>query len=304
MNDVKPGSGRAYFLAARPKTLAAAFSPVIIGSALAYGDGGFDVQVAVLCAVFAALMQIAANFINDLCDYVRGSDRASDRLGPERACAGGWLSVGQMRRASVITLILAAVVGLAMLWMVHGRVRYGGLELLATGALCMLFAVLYSTHLSYRGLGDVAVLLFFGIVPVCATYYVQAACLSAPVVMASLACGLAVDALLTVNNYRDFEQDRLSGKRTLVARYGPAFGRGLYLGLGIVAALCCLPLLVTDRLQPIGFIYSAGGYLYLHVSTWHNLCAIGRGRELNKLIARTSRNILFLALLLAVALMS
>ena len=166
-NDVKTNSPRAWLLAARPKTLSAAAVPVMVGSALAAADLGADFQVlpCVLCFLFAFIMQIDANFINDYFDFRKGSDR-TDRLGPERACAQGWITPRAMQGGIVVTTLLACVAGLPLLWI-------GGWELLLVGAVCVLFAFLYTLGLSYRGWGDVLVLVFFGWVPVCFTYYLQ-----------------------------------------------------------------------------------------------------------------------------------
>ena len=108
MEEVKRNSLRAWILAARPKTLTGAITPVMIGSALAYMDGHFQWLPALICCLFAGLMQIAANFINDLFDYLKGTDR-EDRLGPERACAQGWISPRAMRNGIIVTVLFAAV---------------------------------------------------------------------------------------------------------------------------------------------------------------------------------------------------
>lgn len=301
MNEIRQNSLRAWFLAARPKTLTGAIIPVLLGSALAYGDGRFDATSALLCALFACGMQIAANFINDLFDFLKGTDRREDRLGPERACTEGWIAPRAMRRGIGGMLLLSALAGLAVLTHVWQRLPYGGGELVALGAVCMLFAFLYTTLLSYRGLGDVLVLVFFGFVPVCGTYYVQAFTLNADVVILSLVSGLAIDTLLMVNNYRDREQDAVSGKRTLVVRYGRRFGENVYLGLGIAAALLCLGLVHSGRLTPPEFIWAPCAYLYLHALTWRRMVRIGSGKELNSILGETSRNMLLLGLLLAIA---
>lgn len=213
-NDVKTNSPRAWLLAARPKTLSAAAVPVMVGSALAAADLGADFQVlpCVLCFLFAFIMQIDANFINDYFDFRKGSDR-TDRLGPERACAQGWITPRAMQGGIVVTTLLACVAGLPLLWI-------GGWELLLVGAVCVLFAFLYTLGLSYRGWGDVLVLVFFGWVPVCFTYSLQTGVWTWASVVCATACGLVIDTLLMVNNFRDRDQDRISGKRTVVVRWG------------------------------------------------------------------------------------
>ena len=228
MNEIKQNSPYAWFLAARPKTLTGAIIPVLLGSALAFSDGQFKTAPALLCALFACGMQIAANFINDLFDFQKGTDRREDRLGPQRACAEGWITPAAMKTGIGIALTLSCLAGLAVLFTVWGQLPHGGWELVVLGVVCILFAFLYTTLLSYRGWGDVLVLVFFGFVPVCGTYYVQAYTLNMDVVVLSLVSGLAIDTLLMVNNYRDREQDAVSGKCTLVVRYGKKFGENMY----------------------------------------------------------------------------
>ena len=302
MKDIKTNSLRAWILAARPKTLTGAIIPVLIGSALAVADQSFQEIPALLCALFACGMQIAANFINDLFDYRKGSDR-EDRLGPERACAQGWITPRAMKGGIGVIVLLACLAGCGLLYETWGQLPYGGWELIATGMLCVVFAFLYTTVLSYQGWGDLLVLIFFGFVPVCGTYYVQAHTLTTDVLIASLICGLVIDTLLVVNNYRDREQDALSGKRTLIVRFGEPFGRYLYLGLGIVATLLCLWFVYTGKMDSFAFIWAPCVYLYLHMLTWRKMVAIRSGQKLNSILGETSRNMLFFGLLLSVALM-
>ena len=144
-------------------------------------------------------------------------------------------------------------------------------------------------------------MVFFGFIPVGGTYYVQAHVITADVWVASLICGLVIDTLLVVNNYRDREQDALSGKRTLIVRFGEPFGRYLYLGLGIAAALLSLWFVYNDKIEPLAFIWAPCVYLYLHVLTWRKMAAIRSGKKLNSILGETSRNMLFFGLLLSLA---
>ena len=301
MREIKLNSPYAWFLAARPKTLTGAIIPVLLGSALAFSDGEFKPLPALLCALFACGMQIAANFINDLFDFQKGTDR-KDRLGPPRACAEGWITPGAMKLGIGCALLLSCLAGLALLFIVWGQLPHGGWELVVLGVVCILFAFLYTTLLSYLGWGDVLVLVFFGFVPVCGTYYVQAYTLNMDVLVLSLVSGLAIDTLLMVNNYRDREQDAVSGKCTLVVRYGRKFGENMYLGLGIAATLFCLWFVNTGRLTLIEFIWAPCVYLCMHALTWRKMVKIRSGKGLNRILGETSRNMLFLGILLAVAL--
>lgn len=295
MKPVQLNSLRAWRLAARPKTLAGAATPVIIGCALAAADGHFQALPAAACLLFAFLMQIAANFINDLFDFLKGTDR-EDRLGPERACAQGWITPGAMKKGIALTTLAACAAGSLLLF-------YGGWELIPVGLLCVLFAFLYTAGpypLSYRGWGDLLVVVFFGFVPVGFTYYVQAHGWTAGVTIASLACGLAVDTLLVVNNYRDRDADRKSGKRTLVVRFGEKSGSRLYLLLGLAAALLCLCFAFEGRYWAALLPQL---YLIPHVRTWKKMVRIHHGRPLNAILGETSRNMLWLGILLSAGLL-
>ena len=296
--EVKKNSLKAWVLAARPKTLTGAAVPVMIGLSLAWKDAAayighpFSWTAAVLCLLFAFIMQIDANFINDFVDYAKGTDDRETRLGPERACTQGWVSIEAMKHAIAITTTLACLVGLPL-------VLYGGLEMILIGMLCVVFCFLYTTHLSYIGMGDVLVLVFFGIVPVSMTYYVQLHT-TVEVLTASLACGIVIDALLLVNNFRDRDTDKKAGKNTLVVRIGEKATLELYVGVGIVACL-------------MGLVFGINGhwwatvlpliYLALHVFTFLKMKSIWEGRELNKCLGETARNIFMYGLLVSVGLL-
>lgn len=279
-------------LAARPQTLSGAIIPVIVGAALAFVDGKFKIGATIACFLFAGLMQIAANFINDLYDYLKGTDR-EDRLGPKRACAEGWINPKAMKKGILITLCAACLAGLTLLF-------YAGWELILIGLVCILFAFLYTTFLSYKGWGDLLVLLFFGFVPVGGTYYVQTLSWSPKVTAASLVCGFVINTLLVLNNYRDREEDKKSNKKTLIVRFGEPFGRYFYLLLGFLSAFCCLWFAV-DKL-----IYAAilpQIYLLPHFTTWKKMGEIRQGKELNLILKETSKNILLMGLLLTIGLL-
>ena len=289
--SIRPNSLQAWLLAARPKTLSGAAVPVLIGCALAQATGHFAWTPALLCLGFAFGMQIDANFINDLFDYLKGSD-GEDRLGPERACAQGWITPRAMKRGIFLTTALSCLCGLGLL-------AYGGVGLILLGALCVLFAFLYTAGpypLAYHGWGDMLVLIFFGFVPVGGTYYVMAHDWNPAVVIAALACGLVVDTLLMINNYRDREQDARSGKRTLIVRCGDRIGGVLYLLPGLLALLLCL------FLGRYGYLWAAllpWIYLPFHLLSWRKMLRIGHGKALNRILGETSRNMLLFAVLLS-----
>ena len=290
---MKQNSPKAWILAARPKTLSAALIPVVLASALAASQGKFSLTPAVLCVLFATFMQIAANFINDLFDFLKNTDR-DDRLGPERACQQGWITPRAMRWGIAATLAVACACGLCLL-------PYGGWMLVGIGAACVVFAFLYTTLLSYCGFGDVLVWVFFGFVPVAGTYYVEAGGFCLEVWLLSAACGLLIDTLLVLNNYRDREQDRLSGKRTLVVALGERFGSLFYLLQGVAAYVLVAFMSLEGNLW-LAILPML--YLLPHYLTWRKMTQIREGRALNRILGFTSRNMLTFALLTAMALLA
>ena len=290
-HEVRPGSAWAWILAARPKTLAGAAVPVIMALALAYADlpeGLFQWKPALLCLLFAFLMQIDANFVNDLYDFKKGTDD-EHRLGPRRACAQGWVTPKQMFGAICLTSAVACFVGLPL-------IAYGGWQMVVVGALCLLFCFLYTTHLSYWGLGDLLVLVFFGLVPVGITYYLQCRMVSPYVLCAAVTCGMIIDTLLVVNNYRDRDNDRRAGKRTLVVHLGAKGAEYLYIFLGLFACLPCLLALCHGRYVS-AFLPLL--YLLLHLGTARKMQRIHQGKALNAILGETARNIFAYGLLFA-----
>ena len=297
--NITQDSLKAWLLAARPKTLSGAAVPVMIGVALAfvdaqeYGDDVFSWIAAALCLLFAFIMQIDANFVNDFFDYTKGNDDSASRLGPLRACTQGWVKIDSMKQAIASTTVLACLVGLPLVY-------YGGLEMILVGLLCVVFCFLYTTHLSYIGLGDVLVLVFFGIVPVCCTYYVQLHTLTWQVFIASVACGLVIDGLLIVNNYRDRYNDERDGKMTLVVRIGSEATEWLYLILGIAA--CLLGVVFWQNGHVLAFVLPLI-YLLMHIYTWLKLRRINFGRQLNECLGETARNMFVYGLTVALGLL-
>lgn len=284
---INTNSAKAWLLAARPKTLSGAAVPVMIGVALAYvdaqfyGDEVFSWVAAILCFLFAFTMQIDANFINDFFDFANGTDNNETRLGPRRACAMGWVKLDAMKKTIAATTCLACVIGLPLVW-------FGGLEMILIGIICVVFCFLYTTHFSYMGLGDVLVLVFFGIVPVCVSYYLQLHTVTWQVFLASLACGLVIDALLIVNNFRDRDTDREAGKNTIIVRMGEKSGLQLYLGVGIGAMILGGTFWMNGH--PLAF-FLPFVYFIFHVFTYLKIKRINQGKALNLCLGETARNI-------------
>ena len=299
MGTIKKNSLKAWFLASRPKTLTSAAVPVMIGLALSWKDSSmyagdvFSFKAGILCLLFAFIMQIDANFINDFVDYAKGTDDIETRLGPERACAQGWVSTDMMKHAIALTTCLACIVGLPLIY-------YGGLEMILIGILCVVFCFLYTTHFSYMGLGDILVLVFFGIVPVCITYYIQLHNVTVEVFLASLACGIVIDALLMVNNFRDRDTDKAAGKNTIVVRIGAKGALAAYLLIGIVACAIGGVFLSNGRMWAFVLPFA---YLLLHITTFFKMKRIWKGRELNRCLGEAARNIFMYGLLVTTGIM-
>ena len=301
--NVRVNSLKAWILAARPKTLTGAAVPVMIGIACAvamYGWCGIRVVPAVLCMLFALIMQVDANFINDYFDFMKGTDD-EQRLGPKRACAQGWITASAMRSGLFVTTLLACIVGLPLVY-------YGGWEMIMVGLACVVFCFLYTISFSYIGLGDLLVLVFFGIVPVCMTYWLTApptALMSIPfaVVLMSIACGLIIDTLLVVNNYRDIDNDRRAGKLTLIVRIGERGGLVLYLMLGLVGTILAIVGVVLldwhdgQWTQSLLIIYTP-----FHTWAFNEMRYIRKGAELNRVLGMTARNMFIFGLLASAAL--
>lgn len=216
--------------AARPQTLPAAFVPVLIGASLAKSNGQLNwivTSVALLCAF---LIQIGTNFANDYFDHRKGAD-TEQRIGFERATAAGHVTQQQMLAATIATMALAFVCGLYLVW-------HAGWMVLIIGICCLAFGILYTGGpypLGYNGLGDVFVFIFFGIVAVTVTYYVNALTWSLPSFWAALIPGALAVNILVVNNLRDIEQDRTAGKKTIGVLFGEPVLRWEYVLMLLIA---------------------------------------------------------------------
>ncbi|MCK9496299.1 MAG: 1,4-dihydroxy-2-naphthoate polyprenyltransferase [Dehalococcoidia bacterium] len=215
-----PGSLRAWVLAIRPPTLTAAIVPVAVGTGVAIRDGHWMPLAALAALIGALALQIGANFANDLSDFRRGADTET-RLGPPRATQLGLLTQRQVTTGILVSFAVATVAGLYLVYL-------GGWPIIAIGLASMLAAVTYTGGpwpFGYRGLGEVFVFIFFGVVAVAGTYYVQADTVSWHVVAASVPVALTVTAILVVNNVRDIDTDRLAGKYTLAVYLGRKLAR-------------------------------------------------------------------------------
>lgn len=281
---------RSWIEAMRLRTLPVSVAGVIAGTACAVIFDSFKPAPAIACLVFAALAQIAANFGNEYYDYKNGIDRKG-RAGFRRGVTEGEIDPKSMKTATYSVLALAAAVGCTML-------LFGPWWLIIVGVLIMIFALAYSAGpypLSHHGLGDVAVVIFFGIIPVTFTCFLQTGSWEGMgiIIPVSIAIGLLAANVLVVNNYRDMEDDAAVGKRTTVVIFGRRFMSLAYLLSGIAAMAVMIP--VWTRL-PLWALTVPVVYIALHLKVWLRLRQT-TGAALNPLLGRTAVNLLVFSLL-------
>ncbi len=290
---MKSTSFKIWLLASRPKTLWAAVAPVIIGTAMAQENGKAHWLSAILAAVGAVMIQIGTNFANDYFDYFKGADH-SERLGPTRVTQAGLVKPEIMKRAMIFVFTLAFLSGLYLIWR-------GGWPILVIGVLSILFGILYTAGpypLGYNGLGDVFVLIFFGLVAVGGTYYVQALEINRVVLLAGIAPGLFSTAILTVNNLRDINTDRRAGKKTLAVRFGELFARLEYL-MSLTLA-CLVPVLLIS--MSYGHYYALAATLVLIIA-FPSIKTVFKeqpGIVFNKVLADTGKLLLLYSIIFAI----
>lgn len=283
--------------ATRPRTLPVSVAGVIAGTACALHYGAINWWQALLCLLFAVLAQVASNFANEYFDYKGGFDRKG-REGFRRGVTEGDISPGAMLAATCFTLGIVALCGLGMLLL------SGQWWLLIPGVLIAMFALAYSTGpwpLSHHGLGDVAVIIFFGIVPVCLTAYLCSGAEWTAMPMAipsSVAVGLLAANVLIVNNYRDMEDDKSTGKHTTVVMFGRKVMGMAYLLSGVVAMIVMWPVWVAT-ITFSWFIPLL--YLAIHRAIWLRL-RHSSGAALNPLLGLTAMNLLMFSLFTSTAL--
>jgi 1,4-dihydroxy-2-naphthoate polyprenyltransferase len=292
--DVRPNSLGAWVLASRPKTLSAAAVPVLVGTACASARGQVKWGPALAALAGALLLQIGANFANDVFDFEKGAD-TSERLGPTRAVQAGLLSASSMRRGMWLVFALALLVGVYL-------TTTSGPLILVIGCASIASAIAYTGGpypLGYHGLGDVFVFIFFGLVAVCGTALVEIE----QVPLLSLACAIPVGALATailvVNNLRDRVTDLGAGKRTLAVRYGRDFALNQYRALLGVSYLTPIALALTGSTGPEVLITLLS--LPLALKTERAVTAT-EGRALNPLLAATAKLLAVYGLLFALGL--
>jgi len=280
---------KTWLLASRPKTLWAAVSPVLMGTAMAYADGLWHWPSAAAALLCAILIQIGTNFANDYFDYLKGAD-STERIGPKRATQAGLVKPDAMRNAFIIAFGIAMLLGLYLVWR-------GGWIIVLIGSVSIFLGIIYTATryaLAYTGLADLFVLIFFGPVAVGGTYYVQALDINVIVLIAGLSPGLISTAILTVNNLRDVNQDRAAGRKTLAVRFGESFAKIEY--LLVIAAACLMPL-VLHYLTRANFyvVFSAFTFL-LAIPAIRTVYSYKEARALNAVLANTGKLLLIFSL--------
>jgi 1,4-dihydroxy-2-naphthoate octaprenyltransferase len=271
----------AWILASRPRTLAAAIVPVVIGSSIAIHDDVFKPIAAIIALLCSLLIQIGTNLVNDLYDFLRGSDK-NDRIGPLRASASGLLSKQEMNAGIYISFGLCFLLGMYL-------VNIGGPFILFIGVISIVAGIAYTAGpfpLAYKGLGDIAVFLFFGFVGTIGTYYVQSNTISALSFWASVPVGALITNILVVNNYRDREEDRSNGKHTLVVIFGETFGRMQYLFFMIISYAILFVVYFTFKKSLVIFLPLLS--LPLSIKLVKMIFTL-RGSELNKTLELTAK---------------
>lgn len=277
----EPGSFKAWVLAARPRTLPVSLAPVMVGTAVAVAEGGARLGPAVAAGLGAVLLQVGSNLANDVFDHENGADTA-DRLGPPRAAQLGLLTPRAMRGAMWGVFAAATLLGLYLY-------SVAGWPVLAVGAFSIAAAIAYTGGpwpFGYHGLGDPAVFLFFGIIAVVGTAFVQLGAISPLALTASLPIGALATAILVVNNLRDIETDARADKRTLAVRIGARATRREWLAL--VAFAYSMPVVIWLGFGTSAWVLAPIVSMPRAVSLWRVVGGGAAAADLNEALAGTA----------------
>lgn len=287
------GKIKTWVLASRPKTLPAALVPVIMGTAMAYGDGVYHLPAALAALLGALLIQIATNFVNDYADFKKGTD-TGERIGPLRVTQAGLVTPTQMKFAIALVFFLTVLAGLYLVYR-------GGWPVVIIGVLSIVSGALYTAGpypLGYLGLGDIFVLIFFGPVALAGTYYVQALTINWIVILAGLAPGLLSVAILTVNNLRDIDGDTKAGKKTLAVRFGRNFAKNEYFYSVLLA--CLIPVMIFIITGQHKFAALAALTLFFAPGPLKAVFSQTDGPTLNNALAGTGKLLLIYGILFSI----
>ncbi len=291
-----PGRWRIWFLASRPPTLPAAVVPVLVGTAVGVSEASFRPAVFVVALLASLLIQIGTNFANDLSDFHKGADTA-ERLGPTRVTQSGLITSGELKRGIAVAFGLAMLAGLYLVYV-------GGWPILVIGLLSILFGMAYTGGpwpLGYHGLGDLFVFIFFGLIAVTGSAYLQTGHVTTLALLASIPVGLLVTNILVINNLRDVETDQAAGKHTLAVILGAGWARQQYVIFSMAAYV------ITP------FLWYFGGASKFVLLAWLTLPLSARlvgvvhaglaGRPLNRVLKMTGQLHLLFGVLLALGLL-
>jgi len=282
-----------WWLAIRPKTLSAAFAPVLMGTSMAYADGQMHIFTAITALIGALMIQIGTNLANDYFDYMKGAD-TEERLGPTRVTQAGLVHPTMIRKAFVWCFVIAFLVGSYLMWR-------GGWPVVLIGVLSIASGIAYTAGpypLGYNGLGDIFVLIFFGPVAVGGTYYCQTLTINHYVLLAGLSPGLLAMAILAINNLRDIPTDKKAGKRTLAVFFGPLFARMEYL-LSILVA-CAIPVYLHMSTQKHPYVLLTLLVLVIAIPTLWKVFRTSEGPQLNQALASTGKILMIFSILFTI----
>jgi len=270
-----------WILASRPKTLPAAFVPVIVGSSLAIQEGKLNIWASLVALLCSILIQIGTNFTNDLYDYYKGADKGN-RKGPMRVLTAGLVTTGQMKFAIAFVFGLTFLLGLYLVYL-------QGYIILIIGILSIIAGLAYTAGpfpLAYNGLGDLFVFIFFGVFGTTGTYYLHFGHFSLPALFASIPVGALITNILVVNNYRDIDEDRKVGKNTLAVLLGRNFARVQYFLLILISFI--VPFILY-------YFYNYKYWIFLPYFTFPlavklmQMIVKYKGEELNKTLELTAK---------------
>ncbi len=277
--------------ATRPKTLPASIIPVIAGTAIAGTETKISWFLFMVIISTALAIQLTTNFVNDLYDHLKGADN-EERKGPVRATQAGLVSPEEMRKASIFSVLASLLLGSYLVWQ-------GGWPIAAIGILSIIFAIAYTAGplpLAYLGLGDIFVFIFFGPVAVAGTTYLFTGDWKSASILTGCALGSISMAILTVNNLRDYDSDKSALKKTLVVRFGKAFGKMEYIASIMFAAL--IPALLFLRGHTSFWVITASASLLLAIPLIKNVL---KERDLNNTLAGTGKLLVIFGIIFSIA---
>ena len=282
-----------WLMAIRPKTLFAGIAPVLIGTAMAYKTGLHHWLSAAICLFIAISIQIATNFANDYYDFINGSD-SDKRTGPTRVTQAGLIKPQTMKISYILLMIITGLLGLLLF-------KRAGWVILIITVISIASGILYTGGpypLGYNGLGDIFVLIFFGPVALAGTYYVQTLTLDINIIIIGFGPGLISMAMLAVNNLRDVDEDRLSGKRTLAVIFGKTFAKWEFLVCIVLA--CLIPVYIFIACKPCKYSIMSSLILLPAIPVVKTIFTHTDGSALNESLANTGKLLILYSILFSI----